>query len=278
MPGLTIRKPLPCAKCGYDLNGLEARGRCPECGSDNIATLALRLDIAAEELTRSAALVRTAWALYLACAGSVLGCFIAVSPILKHAGTAVDLPAWLFSTLNKLSIAAPRIALFGTTIGLIGLLLVLPWDRRRPVRRARFFGSGGFLGWMFLSVQPPSYEIALMALAALAMVVAALTPLLRELTPHSRFFSTARHATQSTRDLLIAAAVCAATGAVPLYLGQYLPADLDPTFDVALYSGIVAFSSAMFLVVGLGYRLVNAHWVLLSVRRPPPRLSEVLGE
>ena len=85
MPGPTIRKTLPCAKCGYDLEGLAADGLCPECGADILSTLAVRLDPATESLERSPQLVRTGWAIYLMSLGSVLGCAIVLAPAIDAA-------------------------------------------------------------------------------------------------------------------------------------------------------------------------------------------------
>jgi hypothetical protein len=46
--------------------------------------------------------------------------------------------------------------------------------------------------------------------------------------------------------------------------------------DLAVFAAAVALASAMLLFVGLCYRLVNAHWILQSVRTPPPRLDDVI--
>ena len=274
MPGHTIRKPLPCSKCGYDLEGLAAKAHCPECGQDVVATLAVRLDPATETLARGNALVRTAWAIYLASAGSVLGCAIALAPMVDHARVSTTPTRWIALLMDGTRTIAPSIALVGALIGLLATIVLLPWNRTRPIVRARLIGGAGFVGWTVLALEPPSFTATLATLGAVAAVAASMTPLLRQLLPHSRLFRTARHATQTTRDLLISAAVSGGAGVLTLVLckqrGQFT--------EYAVFSGAVAYSAAMLLVVGLCYRLANAHWVLRSVRRPALRVAEVLGD
>lgn len=273
MSGPTIRKPLPCAKCGYDLEGLEAGARCPECGHEIVATLAARLDPATESLARPRELLRTAWAIDLACAGSVLACAIAVAPVLAEVQRSLGFPPWLAPGIDAVRTLAPAVALVGASLGLAATLFILPWSRERGYPRARWVGAAGFAAWTVLSAMPPSFEVALGALGAVAAVAASMTPLLRKLVPHSRLFRTARHATQTTRDLIVSAAVTLGSGIATLALrdhgGEWAQYDI--------LTGVVAGASAMLLFVGLCYRLVNAHWVLRSVRRPAPRVDDVIG-
>jgi len=273
MSGPIIRTRIACTKCGYDLEGLEAQAKCPECAQDIMVTLAARLDPATESLARTRALTRIAWGVYLACIGSVLACAIAASPVAGTIAESTALPAWIAQGIRGVQSLAPALAVAGSAIGFLGLVLVLPWERRRAVLRARVIGGAGFACWLVLALQAPSFEAALGALGAVAAVVAALTPLLRELVPYSRVYRSARHATQTTRDLLIAAAVTLGTGVLALHMHR-----TDPTeHQVALLASVAALGSAMFLLVGLLYRLANAHWALLSVRRPPPRVEDILG-
>jgi hypothetical protein len=273
MSGPTIRKTLPCAKCGYDLEGLAADGLCPECGADILSTLAVRLDPATESLERSPQLVRTGWAIYLMSLGSVLGCAIVLAPAIDAAIGAMVFPRWISPGIAGVRAIAPSVALAGAVIGMFAALLVMPWSGERAFVRARALGGAGFVGWTLLSLQPPSWPASLIAVAAAAAVAASTTPLLRRLVPHSRLFRTARHATQTTRDLLIASAVTGGAGALTLLL-RHATGD-GP--QQAVFSGVVAGTSGMLLVVGLGYRLVNTHWILRSLRQPPPKVDEMLG-
>lgn len=273
MSGPTIRKQLPCVRCGYDLEGLAAQAKCPECGQDIVVTLATRLDPATEALERSHELVRTAWALELMSIGAVFGCAIAAAPVIDAVRQSVAPPRWITPGIDGVRAVAPITATIGAGIGLIASFVVLPRLEVRGYLRARYLGGIGFAAWIVLSLQTPSFEVALAALGAVAAVVGSVTPILRMLVPHARLFRTARHATQTTRDLLIAAGVTAGAGVVALLVRRQ-PGN-DP--DLAIIPSVAAYASAMLLVVGLCYRLVNAHWILRSVRRPPPRLDDMLG-
>ena len=68
-----IRRPLRCIQCGYDLEGLSARGACPECGREIVASLASNLDLIATDRAPAPDARRVAWALFLATAGALAG-------------------------------------------------------------------------------------------------------------------------------------------------------------------------------------------------------------
>lgn len=274
MSGPTIRARITCSKCGYDLEGLDADAKCPECGQEIMATLAARLDPATESLARSRDTLRVAWGVYLACVGSVLGCALALAPVIDLARASITPPAWVAPGVDGVRAVSPSVAVVGAVVGLVGLAAVLPWGRRKALLRARVVGCAGFAAWLVLALRAPSLDNALAALGAVAAVVASLTPLLRELVPYSRVYRSARHATQTTRDLLVAAGVSLGSGVAALLIRrQQVASD-----ELVPYLAIAAYGSAMFLFVGLCYRLANAHWALASVRRPPPRVADVLGD
>jgi hypothetical protein len=269
-----IRKRLPCSRCGYDLEGLEAHARCPECGFEVVETLARRLDPAAESIARSPGLARTAWSVYLTSVGSFAASAIALAPMLKIVRSSIEPPAWVRPGLDGVAAVSPFVALAGALVGFAGAVLVLPWSRSRGVVRARVAGGLGFLAWGVLALAPREVPYSLAALGAAAAVAASTTPLLRQLVPHSKLFRTARHATQTTRELLISAAVAAGAGAAALVLADRA----DGHSLAATLAGTVAFTSSMLLVVGLGYRMVNSYWILRSVLRPAPTVDEILGQ
>ncbi|MEY5033266.1 MAG: hypothetical protein RL354_2297, partial [Planctomycetota bacterium] len=131
MAGPFIRKTLPCVKCGYDLEGLSADARCPECGGEIMATLALRLDPATDSLERSPELLRTGWAIYLMSLGSVLGCAIALAPLIDVLLEQLTFPRWLSPGIAGMRALAPSIALAGAVIGFAAAVFVMPWRRER---------------------------------------------------------------------------------------------------------------------------------------------------
>ena len=273
MSSPSLRSSLACVKCGYDLEGLPVDAKCPECGQDIMATLAVRLDPATEALERSGTLLRTAWGVYLSSAGSVAACAVIGSPIIDAVRARLPVPVWVGPGIDGARAVLPAVALLGALVGFAGSVFVLPWRRERPIVRARLAGGAGFLIWGAAAAQPASFASALLALAGTAAVVASVTPVLRQLVPHARLFRTARHATQSTRDLLISTAVTAGAGALALALADRR----GEAADYAVFAGAVSLASAMLLFVGLCYRMANAFWILRSVRTPPPRLDDVLG-
>lgn len=276
MSGSTIRKNLPCTRCGYDLEGLSPSARCPECGLDIYATLARKLDPATEALARTPELRRIAWWLFLSSLASVAACAIAIAPVVDAVRDAPGVPAWLRPGLDGVRAVGPFMALLGCAAGLVVTAVALPRTSAsapKGVLRARLLGGLGFGIWGAASALPPSFEACVLASVAVAAVAGSATPLLRQLVPHSKLFRTARHATQSTRELIISAALAGSAGLLAILLDR----DAGDAGQSAILAAVVASASGMLLVVGLGYRLVNAHWILQSVRKPPPRVDDVVS-
>jgi hypothetical protein len=73
MPSPVVRRNLACIGCGYDLEGLPARGNCPECGRAIVESLAERLDLETEAQAGARGSARLGWALLVAVAGAFCG-------------------------------------------------------------------------------------------------------------------------------------------------------------------------------------------------------------
>ena len=212
-----IRRPLRCIQCGYDLEGLSARGACPECGREIVASLASNLDLIATDRAPAPDARRVAWALFLATAGALAGS--ARLPEFAASAAATELAATtargLPLLLNKTAAALHIVGFAGAATGLIALTFVLPRRDERRVLRIRVLGCVGFALWLALSVATPN-AVSLTATALpVGMVLLALSPLLRELGPRSRVYRDRETAKQRIDELLLAlgiagvASVCA---------------------------------------------------------------------
>lgn len=270
-----IRRPLRCIQCGYDLEGLSARGACPECGREIVASLASSLDLTTAERTITPDARRVAWALFLSTIGALAGS--ARLPEFAASAAAAELAATsargLPPLLEKLAAVLHITAFIGSAVGLIALTVVLPRRDERRVLRIRVLGCVGFALWLALSVAAPN-AVGLTATALPAgMVLLALSPLLRELGPRSRVYRDRETAKQRVDELLLALGIAGVASACAEFAAQ----DSANETMVALLR-LVGAASAGLVLVGLGYLAVNAYWILRSVLNPEPTLSEVLGE
>jgi hypothetical protein len=269
-----IRRPLRCIQCGYDLEGLSARGACPECGREIVASLASNLDLIATDRAPAPDARRVAWALFLATAGALAGS--ARLPEFAASAAATELAATtargLPLLLNKTAAALHIVGFAGAATGLIALTFVLPRRDERRVLRIRVLGCVGFALWLALSVATPN-AVSLTATALpVGMVLLALSPLLRELGSRSRVYRDRETAKQRIDELLLALGIAG----VASVCAEFAARDSSNETTVALLR-LVAAASAALVLIGLGYLATNAYWILRSVLNPEPTLSEVLG-
>jgi predicted RNA-binding Zn-ribbon protein involved in translation (DUF1610 family) len=269
-----IRRPLRCVQCGYDLEGLSARGACPECGREIVASLASSLDLSTPERDPAPDARRVAWALFLATIGCLAGS--ARLPEFALHAAAIELSRHEQSAFAPLLLNAAAglhlVAIFGAALGLLAMALVLPRRHERRVLRIRVLACVGFALWLALSVGPPSaFGLTATALPA-GMALLALSPLLRELGPRSRVYRDRESAKQRIDELLLALGIAGIASGCAEFAAQ----DSTNETMVSLLR-LVAAACGGLLLVGLGYLSVNAYWILRSVLRPEPTLSEVLG-
>lgn len=269
-----IRRPLRCIQCGYDLEGLSARGACPECGREIVASLASSLDLTSAERAALPDARRLAWALFLATIGCLAGA--ARLPEFAAGAAATELAATSASglplLLDKIAAALHVVVIAGTATGLLALTAVLPRRNERRVLRIRVLGCVGFALWLALALAKPN-AVGLTATALPAgMVLLALSPLFRELGPRSRVYRDRETAKQRVDELLLALGIAGIASVCAEFAAQ----DSANETMVALLRLVAAASAGLFLV-GLGYLAANAYWILRSVLNPEPTLSEVLG-
>jgi len=277
MPEAVIRRPLRCAQCGYDLEGLPARGACPECGTEIVVSLARRLDLEGPPARPAPEARRLAWALMLGAIGVLGASMRTVEFALRHVldeytargSEAASLASALDAAADLLQLAA----LAGALLGFVALGALLPWRSERRLMRTRLAGCGAFAMWVALIV-PPAATIGVAATALpAALALLALSPLLRELGPLSRVYRSRSSAKQRIDELLLAV-VIAGVAAAAAFFAEGAASDAT---TVALLR-IAAAASAGLSIIGFGYLALNCAWILRATLSPDPTLAEVLAE
>ncbi len=273
MAGTTIRRALPCSRCGYDLEGLTANGDCPECGLPIVTTLAARLEEpgdAPHALPPDA--LRLSATLLAAAASALAGSLVLVELALRRSIDPAAIPAALRATFGGTLLAMHVAAVAGTAFGALSILLLPPLGSRVFRWRARLAGTIGFAAWSAMAIAPPT-RAAVAAMAVPAVLgLYALHPILRALGPSSRRYRQSPASRQRIDELALAAAI--ASGAA---FGALLLRERAVPRETGLALEIVALASAGLFIVGLAYLVRNAFWIVRAVRRPPTRADEVLG-
>lgn len=273
-----------CRRCGYDLKGLAASGRCPECGLDIVETLTQIVDPAASTLPRLRDPQGTGTGLVgLVATHLVTACLV----VLPHAAPGLALLLGSSgSFLTWLPLPARVMAGLVAVTGFFWLFLLSRAPAEEPAagaqRNLRWMAAGQ-LWWSTTVVVPAIAEHfghtdrALLApLEALSVpgAVAAfmgLRGLLMLIGLRSRAYRTARGGRQSI-DALVAAIIAGAAGNLINAAGEWQRIELLSTVGATIY-GV----SVLLLLMGLVYLLVNCWWIRAALRKPPPKLEELLG-
>ncbi|MFM7259054.1 MAG: hypothetical protein ACKO3W_00480 [bacterium] len=263
----TIRHTLPCTKCSYDLEGLEARGACPECGTAIVESLTARLDAATARFESMPNPRRVAATVLLGSIGALGGSCIFLALMLDFVAASAMLPQ-LRLAIEPLRIAA----LLSTAIGFLGFAAALPWRRESRFVRAKIFGTVGFLAWMAAAVvQVDGVSTTYCALPA-TLILFGIAPLLRALAPRSRAYRNARATAQRVEGLLLSNGLAGGASATALFLAD------SPGLSAA--TGIlraIALAAAALTVVGFGYLVLNASWLMRASLRPLLSVEETFG-
>ncbi|UCD76027.1 MAG: hypothetical protein JSV91_03715 [Phycisphaerales bacterium] len=285
-----IRDSVHCRSCGYNLRGLAAGGRCPECGSEIWQSVLHTVDPAASRLPKlvNPNRVGTSLLWLMGClflAGLLLTVF-ALAIWLEETRPSIRSPLPGFLTQRELPLAAAAAA-FASLLGVWGLAYPQGPDPTGAVRRDLRLMALGLTVWALVLLVGavinqqgliPSFSDAVWPALGLASDIGAVIGLmgmrgvLLAIGLRSREYRNARGARQGMRAMI--AAVCT------LAAGQFLQL-LDRTIadGLPLLPGIaqmlVAISTLM-LVIGMAYLVVNAWWIRSSLRKPPPALEDVL--
>lgn len=280
---------LHCRRCGYDLRGLIASGRCPECGMSAWVSVVHTVDPATSRLPslRNPIAVGTSVLILTTCMlaslvllawPSVMTMVESLSPRAARLGwTQVPALTWLAAsvlgaaglwgvwTLAPPPGSEPRgavwIDLWRIAIGWVGWLT--------------FGAAMTYVGWFGVDAARLSlaFHAGMVVFATIGLI--GLRGVFRIIGQRSREYRRSQGSRQSM-ELIIAAAVAgwlAHLGAHLLSL-RLISGSFVPT--AGTIAMMVQWISTFMVVVGVAYLVMNAWWIRRALRRPPPMMSQVL--
>jgi hypothetical protein len=279
-----VVSPVYCRRCGYNLYGLRADGLCPECGLATWETILHTVDPAASRLPK----LRNPVAVGNMLVGLTI-CLLAAAVALAVRPVALWIDALGQSGLRNFSAWTPvELGYVGGLAALCGIWFV--WRLAPPrgeeptaaVWRDVWWLGCGLGAWAILATAVVGLELALgqrwfVGLLRLAMAGAAIMGLiglrgmLGVIGLRSREYRTARGGRQGIQAM-VAAVIAAAAG----QLTRLIAGSTTGGVEAVTIGTVITSISTLMLLIGLAYLVVNAWWIRRSLRRPPPRLDQIL--
>lgn len=281
---------LHCRQCGYDLRGLRADSRCPECGLEIWSSVLSTVDPDASRLPtlRNPRAVGNSLLVLTTC--MLVGMLLLISPSIAQVIDAWDPPALLTWSTRLLSLNLGwSIGLCG--IGLWALVLLAPprgSEPHGPVWTDIGRIALGYTGWLAIAALwaqrygslPLYVERQKMALHVAAAVFATigligLRGVFGIIGQRSREYRRSKGGRQSL-ELIIVAVLAGLIGALVRHVSRL---DWFPgtwRYAAVNIGRVVMWTSNLMILIGLSYMVVNAWWIRRSLRRPPPPLDQVL--
>ena len=274
---MQIAIPLPCTRCGYDVQGLTADGDCPECSKPIRLTIFEIVDPLSKRLgsipnPASVGNSITGAVLFFSC--SVL---LAVFAMYARSPSLIPVPA----TLRGVN--APLYVWIASFAGLLAILSFIPLFRLRrqgelqACQRSIELTSVGLLAWTFamalVAMELQSFQIGALYDTYIPVVASVLVfSGFRRLVPRLGKRSLAFRQAQSSRQRMN---VLLAT-LVVLVVGRVITEGVPYDSVLRVWGLILIVMSVLLIVVGLMYLLKNVIWIRKSLISPPPALSELL--
>jgi hypothetical protein len=285
-----VNDALHCRKCGYNLRGLQADGKCPECGLDIWSTVLSTVDPAAGRLPslRNPPAVGNAILLLTICmlGGTVLLATPTISRMLN---------AWQPSTQMDWTQGIPELTWpFAALLGVLGAWAL--W-RLAPPRGSEPHGAvwidiwrvgAGLIGWLTFSTgwlafaESPgligNQQRLVLHLAAAVFATIGLLGLrgvFGIIGQRSREYRRSRGGRQSLE--LIITAICAGLlAAAADYVTRlgWFPGRWRG--ELRMLCTIIIWMSTFMVLIGLTYLVMNAWWIRQALRRPPPLADQIL--
>lgn len=286
----TVRGDIACRRCRYLLRGLSVDGRCPECGLEVWETVLDLIDPAASHLPRLRNPVGVGNALLW-----LMSCTMAAMVLLIAQPVAAQLDRFDPAQLDRFSALTPAWlpALAGAIIlaGLWSAWRLMParngdaprnGNGRRSVRTDVRNLAGGLVvfGSMLIVVgtrapwdEPSavSLTVHLAAIAGACLALYGMRGIMETIGKRSREYRTSRGGRQRSTEMTFAT-LAVGVGLVLQHFG-YPYRESIPIHALGL---AIAWISMLMLCIGLLYMLVNVWWIRRALRRPPPKLAEIV--
>lgn len=275
-----IAAELRCGRCGYNLRGLSPLGKCPECGHDIWATVVRTIDPAASRLPKLTNPKAVAWATLWIMLSAAMSAFLLAFGSVRDALN-VSHSGILGIATEHLAMAACVTALSGE----IGVLILAPprgKERSSTLWVRIWLLAIGFIAWaacnywwstLVAGSSTPGAQMIVRIVMAASWVIALLgiDGILKAIGQRSRAYRTARGGRQSAQGMIAAcAALCLGALVQGLARMNVLPRSVE------MYGNVVAWASALMLLIGLAYMLINTLWIFRALIAPPPPLNALL--
>jgi len=279
---MDIALTMPCARCGYDLRGLQADGDCPECGEPIRLTIIETVDPASRRL----APIHRPKIIGNAITGIVtsftISFTLAIIALLIYAPSTLPVPQFL----RVFPISAVVWASAG--FGFLSFLFLMPMMRMCQKKELAGCRGGilitgfGLLAWstslLFLILfffqtllegGPFSmlFDTFIPVISA-GLVFSGFRKLIPRLGLRSRAFRQAQGSRQRMNDLLAALVV--------VIVGRTLVETATGNSTLSILGLIIMIMSISLILIGLGYLLRNTLWIRQALITPPPALNELL--
>lgn len=281
---------LYCRRCGYDLRGLQADGRCPECGLDIWSSVLSTVDPAASRLPSLRNPPAVGNAIFILMIAMLVGMLLTIAPSVAHvidSWNSSGLSAW---SENVAGLSWPVTALL-VAVGLWAVWLLA------PPRGSELHGTVwndiwrialGYCGWLVFAAIWQQWNGAparLLEAQRLALHVAAAVFATIGLIGLRGAFDIVGHRSREYRrsqggrqslELVIAAIAAGVLGALTRYLGGLDWFAAGWRDSAKAIGQIVLWVGHFMVLIGLAYLVVNAWWIRRSLCRPPPPLDQIL--
>lgn len=292
-PDAQLVAEIHCRRCAYDLRGLSLDGRCPECGLEIWLSVQDAVDPAASKLPK----LRDPIGVGNGLLWLVLSGFLATLLVVTH-GT-MEIAGFAPRTLWLRVFELPQdLLLIAGVLPLTALWSVYklePPGRRETDVAVRTnlrivalsligVGAGGLVLWLHqrtvarAGLVPTSPDVIIVSSALhLAMALCAAGALrgvrgvLETIGRRSRAYRRARGGRQGVKPLMAACVGVALGNAMRIIGGTWQWHGWIEEFGTTIER-----VSAIMLVIGLAYLLVNAIWIRQALRKPPPKLDDLI--